>query len=201
MYNRHFVGVAAILSAGSDMLRAGKAVRQAILDDDPPRSASGVRRSTRSRNPWTKSSRPPKKTLATDAAKASMKLRCASCSASGTSLDHIVELALAGRKDEAAGTRRRDGNAVAMSDGSSMRKQSCRSASRPTIEARDLRPEPHPHDRALVLLGAGFGIAIGFWIARMIATPLGRRSKSPSWSPPATSRARSPWSPRTKSAR
>ena len=176
MYNRHFVGVAAILSAESDMLRAGKAVRQAIIDDDP----AAIRKQGDAIDTFAKEMdeelTTAEKTLATDAARASMKRVRELYGEWHTSLDHIVELSLAGQKAEAVRElEAATGNAVAMSDEiESMRKSKLTLGEQATIEGAKIYNQSRILMIALVLLGAGFGIAIGFWIARMIATPLGR---------------------------
>ncbi len=176
MYERHFVGVAAILSAEGEMLRAGKAVRQAIIEDD----ASAVRKQGEQIDGFVKEMDDhlavAEKTLATDAAKASMKRVRELYGKWHASLGRVVELCLAGQREAAkqelaAATT----DAVAMSDEiESMRKSKLSLGEKAVQDADEVYNQSRILMLALVLLGSALGIAIGFWISRMIATPLGR---------------------------
>ena len=176
MYERHFVGVAAILSAEGDMLRAGKAVRQAMLEDDP----AAIRKQSDQIDDFAKQMNEQlavaEKTLATDAAKASMKRVRDLSQEWHASLDRIIELSLAG--DKAGARRELDAattNAVAMSDEvESMRTSKLTLGQQATEDATKVYNQSRILMITLVLFGAAFGIAIGFWIARLIAAPLGR---------------------------
>ncbi|MCC6650315.1 MAG: MCP four helix bundle domain-containing protein [Candidatus Eisenbacteria bacterium] len=176
LYEHHLVGVAAILSAESDMLRAGLAVRQSVLASSD--AAIEEQRGTvvRAAGDMLAELETAAGTLETTEAKASLDRVRARHSEWSADMLNVLEMAKAGRRSQAmeAIAEFSDDAGAMSAEMEALRRDKLAQAKEATVAADKVGTQTALFMLLLILLGAAGGVGLGLFIARLIAAPLQR---------------------------